>query len=44
MASVRKRPDIIVMLTILIGTGVLVTELTFGNTSEERPVQVQGRY
>lgn len=36
----RKKPDIIVMLAILIGMGVLVTELTYGYTDEPPPVQV----
>jgi hypothetical protein len=40
----KKKPDIIVMLAVLIGMGVLVTELTYGFTENERPVQVQSRY
>ena len=37
----RKKPDIIVMLAVLIGMGVLVTELTYGNTEADRPVLMQ---
>jgi hypothetical protein len=37
----RRKPDIIVMLAVLIGMGVLVTELTYGNTDDTRPVQMQ---
>jgi len=40
----KKKPDIIVMLAVLIGMGVVVTELTYGNMEDERPVQVQSRY
>lgn len=39
----RKKPDIIVMLALLIGAGVLVTELTYGSMNEDRPVQMQNR-
>lgn len=44
MATMRKKPDIIVMLAFLIGMGILVTELTYGSMSEDRPQQVQSRY
>lgn len=43
MATVRKKPDIIVMLAVLIGLGVLVTEITYGGMTDERPAQVQAR-
>lgn len=45
MATMRKKPDIIVMLAVLIGMGVLVTELTYGSIGGESPVQqAQNRY
>jgi hypothetical protein len=45
MATMRKKPDIIVMLAVLIGMGVLVTELTFGSIGAKPPVQqAQNRY
>lgn len=38
----RRKPDIIVMLAVLIGMGVLVTELTYGSMEDNnRPVQMQ---
>jgi len=38
----RRKPDIIVMLAVLIGMGVLVTELTYGITdNNSRPMQMQ---
>ncbi|MFO7593703.1 MAG: hypothetical protein R6X15_06630 [Pseudomonadota bacterium] len=43
MATVRKKPDIIVMLAILIGMGVLVTEITYGSINDDRPAQVQAK-
>lgn len=43
MATVRKKPDIIVMLAVLIGMGVLVTEITYGSMNDETPVQVQAQ-
>jgi hypothetical protein len=45
MATMRKKPDIIVMLAVLIGMGVLVTELTYGSMGNEHTVQqAQNRY
>lgn len=45
MATMRKKPDIIVMLVVLIGMGVLVTELTYGSMGNEPQVQqAQNRY
>lgn len=43
MASMRKKPDIIVMLAVLIGMGVLVTELTYGSMSKDTPAQMQSQ-
>ncbi len=41
-----KKPDIIVTLAVLIGLGVLITELTANSVAaQERPAQqVQSRY
>jgi len=41
-----KKPDIIMMLAVLIGLGILVTELASasGSVEQERPVQMQSRY
>ncbi len=40
-----KKPDIIVTLAVLIGLGVLITELTTSSmAAQERPTQVQSRY
>lgn len=44
MATMRKKPDIIVMLAVLIGMGVLVTELTYGSMSDQTTAQVESRY
>lgn len=43
MATMRKKPDIIVMLAVLIGMGVLVTELTYGSMSDAPTVEMQDR-
>ncbi|MGM0595161.1 MAG: hypothetical protein ACQETD_11570 [Pseudomonadota bacterium] len=40
----RRKPDIIVMLAVLIGMGVLITELAQTHLMEDRAAQVQSRY
>jgi hypothetical protein len=33
----RKKPDLMVVLAVLIGLGVLVTEITYGQTFSSSP-------
>jgi len=38
----KKKPDLLVMLALVIGMGVLVTELAYGTmSSDSRPVTIQ---
>jgi len=38
----KKKPDILVLLAVVIGMGVLVTELAYGTiSSDSRPVTIQ---
>jgi len=44
-AEVKKKPDLLVTLAVLIGMGVLVTELAYGMMNvDSRPVQTQASY
>ena len=41
----QKKPDLLVMLAVVIGMGVLVTELAYGMmNTDERPAQTQASY
>jgi hypothetical protein len=40
--QMKKKPDILVLLAVMIGMGVLVTELAYGTiSSDTRPVTIQ---
>ncbi len=41
----KKKPDLLVLLAVVIGMGVLVTELAYGMMSvDNRPAQTQASY
>jgi hypothetical protein len=42
--KMRKKPDLLVMLAVLIGMGVLVTELAYGMMADNQPAQTQVSY